>query len=264
MNLEGFEHWLEVSEKLRNRTIIEYIRVLKRFEKDIDLNNLEKTNNKINSMTVHKSIKLMLTAALRKYLVFDGKANYITKIDKPEYVQGQAKKFIDENIVWKVAGAAKTTGDKLLYPLTFYGALRAEELLSIRKDNGINLERSTITIEGKGGKVRTIMFTNATKKLLLNHIRKVKRGERLFNYSYWTLRKKVKELARNAKLKKIPDWITPHVLRHTWGAEARKKGLDLSYRSMYMGHSRADTTRKFYDWISTKEEMMKFKEAFPG
>ena len=46
--------------------------------------------------------------------------------------------------------------------------------------------------------------------------------------------------------------------------EARKKGLDLSYRSMYMGHSRADTTRKFYDWISTKEEMMKFKEAFPG
>lgn len=139
-----------------------------------------------------------------------------------------------------------------------YAGLRIHEVFRI--DTAIAeqaLRENTITIKGKGGKVRTVPINERIAIALRTQLKRTKRGHKLlvtddvptdlaikqFQAFIWRNRESVQEPGREAPL-------TFHGLRHTYAAETYKKlveggmsELDAHFAvSRLLGHERPDVT----------------------
>jgi|SRR5208337_1907184 len=142
----------------------------------------------------------------------------------------------------------KASGPKtgLIVRALYETAARVSELLNIELEN-CKPGRQGITIELYRQKTRTTDIVYMRKELF-NEIRATYKGDK-----YLFENKNGKPLSRftvNTLLKhagaKIgrPD-IHAHTLRHSWGSAALPV-LGLAKVSKYLGHSRVDTTSRFY------------------
>lgn len=150
-----------------------------------------------------------------------------------------------------------STRDRVLALIPFYAGLRLGEVVALNlADVRLSARKGIIIVRsGKGERYREVPVhpelredlsgwinderpdwphAANTPALLLN-----RRGGRLSARGAHDI---LKTLAKAADL---PDDFTSHVLRHTFGTDMVRKGIDLVLVAELMGHARIETTRSY-------------------
>lgn len=151
--------------------------------------------------------------------------------------------------------------DLTLLSLLYDSAARVQEMLDLRlKDIRLDPPES-ITVCGKGKKVRTIPIMRATASLLRDYIASLRYDWRIhgentlfFNAQNqqlgrvgvaYILRKYVSIIEKEGL--PIPGRISPHVLRHTKAMHLLRAGVPLIYIRDFLGHVDIKTTQIYAD-----------------
>ena len=139
--------------------------------------------------------------------------------------------------------------------LLFYDTgIRVSELVNIRIDD-IDLQHNFIKVLGKGQKVRSVPFSNETRKhvsrYLSNSRTQICQVDSPFLFpTYYgqhisinCVQQLLRRLAHRADLNGIK--CSPHILRHTFATESVANGANVFVLKEIMGHSSLITTMKY-------------------
>lgn len=164
---------------------------------------------------------------------------------------------------------------ELICYLLYTAGLRVSELVSLRREN-IQLATGHLTLQGKGGKMRTIPLVAQAKAAIERydlHVklplpvkksaqqqptkqRNVRTYLQLSRQSVWRL---IRRLARKAG---ITTPVSPHVLRHSLATHSLEEGWDLRSLQLMLGHERIATT-EMYIHLDTKFVKNEYKKRHP-
>lgn len=150
--------------------------------------------------------------------------------------------------------------DIAVLELLFSTGLRVSELCTLNRRD-IDFEQGTVRIFGKGAKERIIQLTNPDTVAALATYRELYRDHtqntdfffcnRLGNrLSEQSVRFMVK---RYAALANIPEYITPHMFRHTFATLLLEEDVDIRYIQHILGHSSITTTQIYTHVTSCKQ-----------
>lgn len=158
------------------------------------------------------------------------------------------------------------TGKKYLalFTLIYNCGLRLDEVLSITLRNlRLEGEQASITVMGKGSKVRTLAILPRTKRLLESYIethhRKPFEQENYLFYSRNTgprgkssqaaVSKQLRVYARRAHeiCDEVPPSLHCHQLRHACATHLLEDGINIVQLSRFLGHSNVTTTMRYID-----------------
>ena len=157
--------------------------------------------------------------------------------------------------------------DRALLETLFSTGLRVAELAALNcdqlriKDDTRDLE---IAIIGKGGKIRTVYFSERAVKALRTYLQERKdMDDALFvNYKRGsakagvTRRLTVKSIEDIVKkyviIAGLPVMATPHTLRHSFATDLLNQGVDLRTVQEFLGHSNITTTQ-IYTHVTNKQ-----------
>ena len=166
--------------------------------------------------------------------------------------------------------------DKVLLTVLYDSAARVDELIKLTF-NDVRLDKpATITLNGKGNKVRIVPIMGNTVELLQKYIALIKRSsyyqpsqKYLFtNRSHKTLtragisyiiNKYVKEI--NKKETVINIKVHPHTFRHSKAVHLLESGIELIYIRDFLGHSSVKTT-EIYAKVCTKNKREALENAY--
>jgi len=151
------------------------------------------------------------------------------------------ERFIEEETVRRLVGAAEEGRDQLLLKLLYTGGLRISEAVGLRF---IDLGVGRVTVVGKGAKARTIVVPEA----ILEGLRGLRRSgdgptSRVFkSYRGKPLgvryaREIVYQAADRAGIK-----LSPHWLRHAHATHALDHGCPIHLLQKSLGHANVATT----------------------
>lgn len=148
--------------------------------------------------------------------------------------------------------------DRALLVLLYRAGLRLNEALMLRACD-VNSERGSIRVlHGKGGTARTVGIDRSgvetVREWMLEHASMgfaasgplicTRYGRTL---SQGQVRRRVHELGRRAGIVKR---VHPHGLRHTFAAELREEGVDVSVIRRQLGHAGLMTTIRYLDHVA--------------
>ena len=143
---------------------------------------------------------------------------------------------------------------KCIISILYSGGLRRNELLNL-KINDIDSKRMLIHVKnGKGGKDRFTLLSNAVLTNLRKYYIKEKPGKFLFEgskgvpYSASSVKKIVDKAALLVGIKKR---VTPHTLRHSFATHLLEAGTDLRHIQVLLGHNSSKTT-EIYTHVAIK------------
>ena len=271
--IEKFRKYLEsesVSENTVNIYVSDIVQFLKFFkdkfdEEIIELEHIlvteyikELKNQSVKAVTINRKV-----AALNKYnqfLIEEGIQEDIV-IKPKDYIKLQPKLTApyspSEKEILKLKLIAKDNKRDLAIITTFAnGGVRVSELIHI-EINDLNFESKSITIRGKGNKVRMILMADVMYDALQDYLEERKQNGTLDKNKYLFIGRqeveKNKPLHRstiNAILDKYENllniYIYPHVLRDYFCTEAHnKRALTEVQIAALAGHNSLNTTRKY-------------------
>ena len=173
-----------------------------------------------------------------------------------------AIRVIDANEPWVAAR------DWALVVLLFGCGLRISQALSL-KNIDVAGRPSTLTIRGKGNKERIVPvlpivhdviekymsvkpFENQPNDFLFVSVRGLPMSARMAEKVVENLRKYLQ----------LPDYVTPHALRHTFATSLLAGGADLRSLQELLGHSSLSTTQ-LYTKVNMAEIMNAYNNAHP-
>lgn len=151
--------------------------------------------------------------------------------------------------------------NKLIAYLLLYTGVRVSELVSIKLSD-IDYLASTLTVRGKGGKIREISLRQDVVHLIRSYVKEERLKSKFKDSEYLLLSQRAPKVHRDA----IRDWLAniskvlgfklhPHLFRHTFCTRLLKKGVDLTTVSKLAGHSTVNMTAKFYIQTTRQEKM---------
>ena len=147
-------------------------------------------------------------------------------------------------------GDEKSLRDRAILELFFSTGLRVSELCSL--DSDIDLSRDSLSVRGKGDKVRVVFISPTAKSavmvylkarkdmeeaLFVNVARGPKKGARLSPRAVELI---IKKYAIKAGITKK---VTPHVLRHSFATDLLSNGADIRSVQQLLGHASINTTQ---------------------
>jgi len=140
--------------------------------------------------------------------------------------------------------------------LLFATGLRVSELCSITAPH-INLREGYVKVQGKGSRERVVFIANQEVLQALRQYQKLFLPQ--INCTGWffvnKLSQKLSEesvrvmLQSYANLAKIPEHITPHMIRHSFATLLLEEDVDIRYIQSILGHS-SITTTQIYTHVS--------------
>ena len=147
----------------------------------------------------------------------------------------------------------QTSGARLraLFETLLSTGMRISEALSLNRDS-IDFERREAVIIGKGGKARTVFFSEDALRWIRRYLnRRHDPNPALFvTYGDSPSRLRRGDIPRFfkaiGKLAGIKKRLTPHLLRHTFCTNLRNNGADLSLIKELAGHQDIQTTVRYY------------------
>jgi len=173
-----------------------------------------------------------------------------------------AIRALDNNAPWIAAR------DWALVVLIFGCGLRISEALSLKNIDVANAPES-LRIIGKGNKERIVPVLPAVN-IAIEKYRKINPfGTRGDDFLFRSVRglpmsprmaEKVIENLRHYL--QLPDYVTPHALRHTFATALLSGGADLRSLQELLGHSSLSTTQ-LYTKVNMAEIMDAYKHAHP-
>lgn len=158
--------------------------------------------------------------------------------------------------------------DWALIVLIFGCGLRISEALSL-KNSDIANHPETIRIRGKGAKERIVPVLPAVYAAMDKYIAVRPFGAASDDFVFHSVRglpmsprmaeKVIEKLRRYLQL---PDYVTPHALRHTFATALLSGGADLRSIQELLGHSSLSTTQ-LYTRVNIDEIMDAYNHAHP-
>jgi integrase/recombinase XerD len=153
--------------------------------------------------------------------------------------------------------------------LLFSTGLRVSELCSI-KSSDIDLKIGFVKVWGKGAKERIVFISNQET---LSSLRKYKTGfsEQIESTGWFFVNRLGRKLTEqsvrdtiklHAKLAKISEHITPHMLRHSFATLMLEEDVDIRYIQSILGHSSISTTQ-IYTYVSLNKQKNIMKKKHP-
>lgn len=207
-----------------------------------------------------------------------GYKNYIFKLPTMKYRAG-IPDFVPQKEINRLFDDSSSRTDKKRYyywrdymmiALFYATGIRREELTNMKLSD-LDLSAGTITVLGKGNKVRVVPVGDSTLKEVRDFIkvREVFCGEKEVRTPFMFLNRQghpltvrsvdrlVKKFAAGAGLD-----ITPHTLRHSFATHLLENGADLMLIKEILGHSSLSTTQK-YTHITAESMKKAYKTAHP-
>lgn len=153
--------------------------------------------------------------------------------------------------------------------LLFSTGIRVSELCSI-KSSDIDLRIGFVKVWGKGAKERVIFISNHETLSILRKYNSVFAD--CINSTGWFFinrlgQKLTEQSVRNtiklyAKIAKIPEHITPHMIRHSFATLMLEEDVDIRYIQNILGHSSISTTQ-IYTHVSLSKQKSIMKKKHP-
>ncbi|HEY4496601.1 MAG TPA: site-specific tyrosine recombinase/integron integrase [Candidatus Paceibacterota bacterium] len=278
--------YLAIEKNRSPRTRANYSRYLDKFISASGVKDLKDiTEEKIREFRINlaskEKIKKVTQAyyviVIRNFLKYLAKKDYKVvspdKIELPKIPERQIQ-IIDYKDLELLLSAPKgetlkTLRDRAILETLFSTGLRVSELCSLNKD--INLERSEVTIRGKGDKLRIVFLSDRARNAIKQYLDKrsdIEEG--LFitmtrdnkPIGRITSRSVERIIAHYARAAGIPKKVTPHTLRHQFGTDLLINGADLRSVQELLGHSNISTTQ-IYTHLTNKE-LRDVHQAFHG
>ncbi|MCL2737303.1 MAG: tyrosine recombinase XerC [Alphaproteobacteria bacterium] len=202
----------------------------------------------------------------------DIKNESISLVGSPK-IPKTLSKAVDAKDVRNMSDAAKDTGadpwivarDNALVLLIFGCGLRISEALSLT-DKDIAARPEVLRIRGKGNKERLVPVLPAVYDAIEKYIR-LRRlgGNTLFRSATGLpmssrMAQKVVENLRN--MLQLPEYVTPHALRHAYATSLLSGGVDLRHLQELLGHASLSTTQ-LYTKVDMSMVMKEYNKAHP-
>jgi len=140
--------------------------------------------------------------------------------------------------------------DKAILELLFSTGLRVSELCSL--DSDLDLSQDSLSVRGKGEKVRVVFLSPAAKSAVSAYLKARKdMAEALFvNVSVSNAipsrltPRSVERIIKKCAVKAgITKKMTPHVLRHVFATDLLNNGADIRSVQQLLGHASINTTQ---------------------
>ncbi len=212
---------------------------------------------------------LSTTTSGKKYIFKLHNIKYAQKI--PSFVtQKESKQMLGTVTTEKDTKSYFYLRDFLIVALLYATGIRREELTKIKLSD-IDDRRGTITVTGKGNKVRLVPLGEETLKDL-NHYLKIRedfinekqsKTDSLFLNKFGTglSARSVDRLVKKFGRSKGLDF-TPHTLRHSFATHLLENGADLMLIKEILGHASLSTTQK-YTHVTAETMKKAYKNAHP-
>lgn len=213
-----------------HRTIVEFVEY-SNIETVAELNRqhiivyLNTKINKVKNSTINKHLKCLKSFCRYLFDVYDI-PNATQKIKKFKEDMPNTP-FINQSQYEKILLSATQRESDIIKLLANLG-LRASELCSLRPEN-ISPNLSSIRIQGKGGKVRTIPCNQTVREILSRDIKFPKNRKSIYN------------ICRKAG-NRVGIHLAPHMLRRFFATSLVNKGVSLLIVSRLLGHTSLQTT----------------------
>ena len=169
-------------------------------------------------------------------------------------------------------GNIQNLRDRALLELLFSTGLRVGELCSLSRY--IDLKKDSVSIRGKGGKVRVVFISPRAREALKAYLgKRVDVDEALFIRTLKNQKPKADNLRltprsverivkQHAIRAGIDKKVTPHVIRHSFATDLLENGADLRSVQALLGHAHIGTTQ-IYTHVTDKH-LHEIHKAFHG
>lgn len=275
-HFSDFLEYLAVEKGLSQKTQENYHKFLKKFleflkknnklnikPKDIDEELIWQYKLFLANSPLQRSTQNYYLIALRSLLAYFSERNIKSlPPDKVKLAKDKSDKkvrFLNLEQIKRLLEApnlAQKTGlrDRAILESLFSTGLRVSELVALNRDQ-FKIKENTkdleISIVGKGGKIRTVYFSERALYWLKQYLetRNDKEKALFINYRSKTGAKRLSTrsveniVKKYALLAGLPVNTTPHVLRHSFATDLLIKGVDLRTVQEFLGHRNIATTQ---------------------
>lgn len=275
-HFSDFLEYLAVEKGLSQKTQENYHKFLKKFleflqkenkqnikPEDIDEEIIWQYKLFLANSPLHRSTQNYYLIALRALLAYFSERNIKSlPPDKVKLARDKSDKtvrFLSLEQIKRLLEApnlASKAGlrDRAILESLFSTGLRVSELVALNRDQ-FKIKETTkdleLSIVGKGGKVRTVYFSERALYWLKKYLetRQDKEKALFINYRSKTGEKRLSTRAvenivkKYALLSGLPANTTPHVLRHSFATDLLTKGVDLRTVQEFLGHRNIATTQ---------------------
>ena len=172
--------------------------------------------------------------------------------------------YMSENAVTAILSQPDTTTAKglrnqFLMVLLYDSGARIQELMDIRVRD-IRLGKTpTVTLHGKGGKIRSTPIMQTTVEQFKKYSRSFHPDENIYSdeYLFYVIQHEQKNkmhhdtarqlihqygLTARKQCPDVPGNVHPHLFRHSRAMHLYQHGVDLTLVSQWLGHSKFETT----------------------
>jgi integrase/recombinase XerC len=198
--------------------------------------------------------------------------NEILGMRPPKYVKPTPKMISEEEILFSKILSLGTDEnssikwialcDKSLILLMYGAGLRISEALSVNFINSIDVENMLITVNGKGGKARTIPMLPIILETLLKYIEYCPwiENDHYKNMNRLFFTKTGKFMSRNYFSNRIREYagkynlpykVSPHSFRHSFATHLLENGTSINELQKLLGHSKLSST-EIYTQVSNQ------------
>ena len=173
--------------------------------------------------------------------------NPMRKIKSIKYDRLNSRHALSAEEMEHLRNACRDYQEKALVEFLVSSGCRLSEMTGIRTQD-IDWRTRSVTVIGKGSKVRTVYFSVRAKLMIEEYLRRRRGGEALFASSRApypamgarAIQKAVQAIGERAG---SPRRVHPHLLRHTFATAALNGGMGLSTIQRLLGHSSPSTTQ---------------------
>ncbi len=300
--LTDFLDWLELEKGLSNISQENYARFLKKFLNWLKINYLE--NLKPHELTpehiwkyrlflsrqtisktkkpLKKSTQNYYLIALRQFLTFFTERDIPClppeKVKLPKEKSEKIVNFLSLEQIEKLLNAPDTSTifglrDRAILETFFSTGMRVGELVTLNREQ-IKIKSPNafleISIIGKGGRPRTVYFSERAINWLRKYLEKRNDKEKalFINYrgktpsSRLNIRSIERIVKKYALLAGLPLNTVCHTMRHSFATDLLQKGVDLRVVQEFLGHRNIATTQ-IYTHI-TKPHLREIHRKFHG
>tara|TARA_R110002072_G_scaffold302577_2_gene486401 strand:- start:5720 stop:6868 length:1149 start_codon:yes stop_codon:yes gene_type:complete len=198
-------------------------------------------------------INQMINSIKFYYEVVEQMPNRFYSIERPRKKE-RLPKVISIEEVQSLINCTNNIKHKCIVSLFYSTGMRLQELLDLEFKN-IDSKRMVINIiNGKGGKDRVTMLSEAMLSDLRRYYKEVRPEKYLFEgakgnkYSKTSISNLIHTAASKAKIRRK---VTPHILRHSFATHLLESGVDLRYIQVLLGHESTKTT-EIYTQVAIK------------
>lgn len=182
--------------------------------------------------------------------------------------QTQVNRLIQSTTLDETALALR---DQAIMELLYATGMRATELVTLTIDD-LDLGTCAIRCLGKGSKERTIPIYHEASEILIRYLNEGRPfllrvptertvfvnnlGNPLTRQGIWFL------VQHYADIAGLPQWVTPHTLRHSFATHLLEGGAELREVQQLLGHSNITTTQIYTD-VSSRRKRSVYDSAHP-